>query len=70
VPGVWEASFDRKVTWQESQDAEHPYQARIGGAHWVIRINDFPDEPLYTLLIDGMPVLDFDDWPQAWIRPD
>ena len=70
MPGVWDANLNRKVTWQESQDAEHPYQAWIGGAHWVIRINDFPDEPLYTLLIDGIPVLDFDDWPQAWIRPD
>ena len=66
----WKAKLTRKVTWQKSQDAEHPYLACVDGAGWVIRINDFPKEPLYTLLVDGTPVLDFDDWPLVWIRPE
>ena len=33
-------------------------------------MNDFPDEQLFTLLIDGRDVESFDDWPADWMRPD
>lgn len=36
---------------------------------WEVRLNDFPVEPLYTLLIDGFEVLHFDEWPNFWHRP-
>ena len=42
--------------------------AEIDGAKWDIRINNFPDEILYTLLIDGVEIYDFDDWPTAWVK--
>jgi hypothetical protein len=40
----------------------------VGGRTYIIRINDFPAEPLYTLLIDGKEVEDLEDWPSAWVR--
>jgi hypothetical protein len=36
----------------------------------TIRVNDFPAEPLYTLLVDGEEVEDLEDWPEAWTRPE
>ena len=46
------------------------FEADVDGARWSIRLNDFPDEPLYSLLINGDEVMHFDDWPEIWIRPD
>jgi predicted DNA-binding protein (UPF0251 family) len=32
-------------------------------------VNDFPDEQLFTLFVDGQEQESFDDWPAAWSRP-
>jgi len=57
------------VVWSSAQDPEHPFSARVGDETWVVRVNDFPEEVLYTLLIDGRKVASFDDWPPSWRRP-
>ncbi len=57
------------IQWQRTDDGEFPYQAIIDGQRWTIRVNDFPAEPLYMLMIDGQPALDLEDWPSVWIRP-
>lgn len=38
------------------------------GLSLTIRMNDFPEQPLYTLFLDGQAVADFDDWPSGWMR--
>lgn len=35
-----------------------------------IRLNDFPDEPLYTLIEDNAVIIHFDDWPELWLKPE
>jgi hypothetical protein len=40
----------------------------VDGELWEIRVNDFPAEHMFTLLIEGREVLDFDDWPESWQR--
>ena len=57
------------IHWSSTNDAERPWRARVGEALWVLRVNDFPAEPMYSLLIDGRKAADFDDWPAAWKRP-
>ncbi|MBK8168835.1 MAG: hypothetical protein IPK60_00655 [Sandaracinaceae bacterium] len=57
------------LRWESSGDGEFPYRADLGGHLLVIRVNDFPDEPLYTLFIDGHPVDDLEDWPLLWTKP-
>jgi hypothetical protein len=36
----------------------------------MIRVNDFPGEHLFTLLINGSEAGSFDEWPTLWIRPE
>ena len=56
------------LDWSSTKDAERPFRARLGGDLWMIQLNDFPAEPMYTLLVDGKKVGDFDEWPAAWKR--
>jgi len=59
----------RAVAWAPTDDVYFPWSAQVDGAPWRVRINDFPDEPMYSLEIDGDIVGDFNDWPVQWTRP-
>lgn len=60
--------LEEEIVWEENADAEYPYTADFNGERGVIRLNDFPDENLYTLIIDDAEIADFDDWPESWHR--
>ena len=62
------AIFAMVLTWSASDDLDIPWQSRVGALRLAVRMNDFPEEPLYTLLVDGNAVADFDDWPSCWQR--
>lgn len=64
------AAHTLPVRWQGTDDGEFPYVASVEGQQWRLRVNDFPAEALYTLLINGEEIADYDDWPAAWQRPD
>ena len=56
------------IIWHKTNDPEYPYETRQETQKLTIRLNDFPEEPLYTLLADAEPVISFDDWPDIWLR--
>ena len=60
--------LQRQVKWRTASGVVHyiMFEATVGAQRWSVRINDFPDEPLYSLLIDGDEVIHFDDWPRFW----
>ena len=58
----------KKVRWYHSGDALEPYQATHEGRSWRIRLGDFPEEPMYMLLVNGVETIEFDDWPAEWGR--
>jgi hypothetical protein len=57
------------IAWEDTRNPEFPYRSFIAGRWWVMRINDFPAEPLYTLMIEGQEALDLEDWPAIWKKP-
>lgn len=59
---------DLPLAWQASDDAEFPYQTELDAHRLQVRVNDFPEEPLYSLMIDGVHAADFDKWPGHWTR--
>lgn len=63
------ASLETPVEWTVTGDALVPYWADVDGEVWQVRVNDFPDEHLYTLLVHGSEREHFDDWPTQWSRP-
>lgn len=56
------------IVWEHTTDPFYPYRAILDGNVLCIRLNDFPEEPLYSLLIDTIEIADFDEWPRLWIR--
>ena len=60
--------LEEEVTWNQTTDPDFPYQATINGDGLVVRLNDFPDQNLYTLLVNREEVATFDDWPEQWVK--
>jgi hypothetical protein len=58
-----------RIDWKRTRDPRHPFAAKVEGEKCVIRLNDFPDEHLYTLIVDGKEIVAFDDWSAKWNRP-
>lgn len=42
------------------------FDAMEDGVLWEVRLNDFPDEPAYSLLVNGVVIIHFNDWPVSW----
>ena len=57
------------IVWLQADDVEYPYAAVFDGNKLLLRLNDFPDEHLYTLIVNNKELASFDDWPKAWTRP-
>jgi uncharacterized protein YjaG (DUF416 family) len=57
-----------EITWHLTGEPEYPWAADVDGAAYQIRLNDFPDDILYSLMINGEPHGDFHDWPETWKR--
>ena len=62
-------ALEAQVDWSRTGDPEFPFEASIASRSWRIRINDFPEQPLFTLLVDGTEVGDIEEWPEPWSRP-
>ncbi|MFE5771176.1 hypothetical protein ACFQ7O_22755 [Streptomyces sp. NPDC056485] len=55
-----------KATWHDTGTSVFCWAARADGRWWVLRLNHFPEHPLYTLFIDARALGDIDDVPDTW----
>jgi hypothetical protein len=62
------AHLSRDLTWTKTNDVEHPWTTEADGGAWQVRLNDFPDDFMYTLMVDGQEIGGFHDWPETWRR--
>jgi len=61
--------LNAEIVWKKRDNPVIPYFVVFEGVNCVIRVNDFPEETLYTLMIEDGETFDFDDWPAQWKRP-
>jgi len=62
--------FGISVKWEENSDSDadvFPLKAIVNSVPWKLRINDFPEEPMYTLFIEDEAIITFDDRPDTWV---
>jgi hypothetical protein len=51
------------LTWRRTGDDDFPVAAQDGG-HWlVLRRNESPEHPSFTMFRDGLGVRDIEEWP-------
>jgi hypothetical protein len=60
--------LETPVRWQQAADVDRPWIASIGPTIWKLQLNDFPAQPLYTLLIGDQSIGPVEDWPSCWAR--
>ncbi len=58
----------RNLDWRATNDVDHPWATEVAGETWRVRLNDFPDEVMYTLIINDAVIGSFHDWPGCWHR--
>ena len=62
--------FDPEWSQAEVNINHIQFVAMVGLSKWQLRMNNFPDKPLFTLIINGDEVIHFDDWPDFWVQPE
>ena len=60
--------FKQKIEWSEEVPGGTQFYAYIDGELCQLTMNDYPDEPLYTLKWKNFS-LDLDDRPNGWKFP-
>jgi hypothetical protein len=63
------AEFAARPRWRFTGDTRFPAAARVDGHWWVLRVNGFPDHPLWTLFVDGRVRGDVRATPAHWDLP-
>ena len=61
--------LDKTIAWKRTTDPLYPFAAEFKGEKCVVRLNDFPEEHFYTLIVNGKEIVSFDDWSAKWNRP-
>ena len=57
-----------KVDWEPWNDFPYLFVAYHDGKTVYLRLNEFPAEPLCTVILDGVES-DVDDLPKSWTLP-
>ncbi len=63
------AESETEVRWRRTACGTFPYAALVDGVWWVLRLNSFPDHPLYTLFVDGRVRGDIAEAHSVWTLP-
>ncbi len=58
------------LQWHVTGNPLIPYRSEHENVQLKLRINNFPDEQMYSLMLEnGAVIANFDDWPVQWKRP-
>ncbi|HBG74134.1 MAG TPA: hypothetical protein DDW79_01565, partial [Anaerolineae bacterium] len=63
-----QAALARPLSWSATGNPDVHWKTEVDGDSWQVRLNDFPDEVMYTLTVNGEVAGDFHDWPKGWQR--
>lgn len=64
-----EELFERQIDWKEEVPGGIQFFSYVEGELCQLTMNDYPDEPMYTLKWKDS-TLDMDDLPDGWTIPE
>ena len=59
---------ETNIDWVQSEKSKYVFQATVDGEKVELRLNDFPDEPLCTI-IRGEDEIDIHEFSEKWTLP-
>jgi hypothetical protein len=65
---LWPAMSSAEIAWQKVESESFLYYTVFGGVFMKLRLNDFPAEPVCTLILNGSEH-DLEDLPRGWTLP-
>ena len=68
VPPHFEDCLQAIVKWSRTDDPMALWRSHVGPDTWTVRVNDYPEEHLYTLVVNDEALGKFDEWPRQWLR--
>ena len=60
--------FSQNIKFQKHSSNNRYFYTYINDELLLLRMNDFPDEPLFTIIL-GLQIIDIDDAPENWEIP-
>ena len=57
-----------KMDWQSTERNPYVFQGVFQGQVVQLRLNDFPEEPLCTVIVDGTET-ELHEFPKSWTLP-
>lgn len=60
--------LESKIDWEKSKTEEYFFQTIFDGRKILLRLNDFPDEPICTIIINSQET-DIEEFPEKWTLP-
>lgn len=66
--GMPHPELQARPQWRRTGNAYFPSAAAVDGMWWVLRVNSYPDHPIYTLFVNGARRfdIDVDGIPPTW----
>jgi hypothetical protein len=61
--------LSKDILWEPTERVETLYQAKVDDCLLELSLNDFPEEYLYTLFVNSIPIYQLNDLPSGWIIP-
>ncbi len=58
--------IEKRIFWHQDKKESTRFYSELNGVKVYLRINNFPEEPLYTVFL-GTDSLDIEDKPVKWI---
>jgi len=55
-----------EIDWRVDLGSPFVFHVEREGVGWSLRVNDFPDEVMFSLFRAGVLVAEFDDRPVGW----
>jgi len=56
------------ILWDKTDDSNFVFSSEFRNTEILLRLNDFPDEPLCTLIVNDASI-DLDEFPDGWSLP-